>query len=202
MKSVFYLMILALSLWSFKSENLIGYSIGDKATDFELVNAASAVNGTAKKVSLSSYTNAKGFIVIFTCNHCPFSKAYEDRIIALQSKYEKKGFHVIAINPNDAVKEPEDSFEAMKERAAEKKFNFPYLHDETQEIAQMYGAKKTPHVFVLDESLTVQYIGAIDDNTDNPKEKYVENVVNELLKGQKVSKPSTRAIGCTIKWKG
>jgi len=178
-----------------------GYKVGDKAGDFNLKN----VNG--KMVSLSGLTDNKGAIVIFTCNHCPFSVAYEDRIIALNSKYESKGYPVLAINPNDEKKVPEDSFRNMIKRAKDKKFTFPYLHDATQEIAKNYGASRTPHVYVLSkagDNYTVEYIGAIDNNTDDASaatEKYVEKAVDELLNGAKVTNNFTKAIGCTIKWR-
>ncbi len=176
-----------------------GYKIGDIATDFSLKN----VND--QSVSLADYTDAKGFIITFTCNHCPYAVAYQDRIIALDKKYKDLGYPVIAINPNDPVKQPEDSFELMKVRAKEKGFTFPYLVDEGQEIYPQYGATKTPHVFILqktDNGNIVQYIGAIDDNYDDASavtEKYVENAVDALLAGNEVAVKETKAIGCTIK---
>jgi len=178
-----------------------GYTVGDKAIDFKLKN----IDG--KMVSLADYKDAKGFIVVFTCNHCPFAKAYEDRIIALDTKYKSMGYPVIAINPNDPTIVPEDNLETMQQRAKAKSYAFPYLVDETQNIARTYGAKSTPHVFVLQKSgsdYVVKYIGAIDDNSDDAsavKEKYVENAVDALLAGKPVAKTSTKAIGCGIKWK-
>ena len=178
-----------------------GYSVGDKAMDFKLKN----IDG--KMVSLADYKTAKGFIVVFTCNHCPFAVAYQDRIIALDKKYSKLGYPVIAINSNDVTQVPADDFENMQKRSKEKKFTFPYLLDATQEIATTYGATKTPHVFVLqknDADLIVKYIGAIDDNSEDVKlvkEKYVENAVDALLAGKTVTVPFTKAIGCGIKWK-
>jgi peroxiredoxin len=178
-----------------------GYKPGDKAIDFSLKNI------DEKVVSLKDYKDAKGFIVVFTCNHCPYAKAYEGRIEELNQKYAAKGYPVIAINPNDPVAYPEDSYENMQKNAAEKKFTFPYLWDETQEIAKAYGALKTPHVYILkkvNNDLIVKYIGAIDDNTENPKEvkkKYAENALNELLQEKSVKEPVTKAIGCSIKWK-
>lgn len=197
-------MISTISLLGFKTDSITGYEVGDKAINFELVNASNTVNGIDKTVSLDDYKNAKGYVVIFTCNHCPFSKAYEERIIALQKKYEKKGVHVIAINPNDKERQPDDSYENMKIRAKEKGFNFAYLYDETQEIAKAYGARKTPHVYLLDSKKEVKYIGAIDDSTEggkSVKNKYVENAIDEMLQGKKITKTSSKAIGCTIKWR-
>lgn len=148
MKKALFLLTLAAALvaWSFTSAPVHnGYHIGDTARDFNLKN----VDG--KMVSLAGIKKAKGYIVVFTCNHCPYSVAYEDRIIALHKKYAKLGYPVVAINPNDKDVQPADSFDNMKKRAKEKKFPFVYLYDETQEIAKAYGATRTPHVYVLDK---------------------------------------------------
>lgn len=178
-----------------------GYKIGDSARDFSLKN----VDG--KMVSMKDMKNAKGFIVVFTCNHCPFAKAYEKRIMELDKKYSSKNYPVLAINPNDASIVPEDSYENMMKRSAEKGYSFPYLYDQTQEIATAYGATRTPHVFVLqkvDEKYIVKYIGAIDNNTEEPDKadkKYIEDAVDALINGKNVPTPETKAIGCGIKWK-
>lgn len=178
-----------------------GLNPGDTAIPFKLKN----IDG--QMVSLLDYGNYRGVILIFTCNHCPFSVAYEDRIIALNDKYASIGFPVLAINSNDAEAYPEDSYENMVLRAASKNFTFPYLLDETQLIAKVYGAVRTPHVFLLQHSdigFTVRYVGAIDDNSDDPsavKTKYLENAITEVMKGKMVTEPVTKAIGCTIKWK-
>ena len=179
------------------SEN--GYEIGDVATDFKLKN----IDG--KQVSLSDYSTAKGFIVVFTTNHCPYAKSYENRIVALDKKYKTKGYPVIAINPNNPDKNEQDSFENMQIRAKQKSFTFPYLLDEGQKIYPQYGATKTPHVYILEKEnkeLIVKYIGAIDDNYQDVnaiEEKFVENAVDELLAGEEVSVKTTKAIGCSIK---
>lgn len=176
-----------------------GYGIGDTATDFSLKN----VDG--KMVSLSDFENAKGFLVIFTCNTCPYSVAYEDRINALDAKYKPLGVPVIAINPNNPEKKPGDSFVAMKTRAAEKRFTFPYLLDEGQKIYPQYGATRTPHVYLLEKTSNgnvVKYIGAIDDNSRDAsevEEKFVENAVDSMLAGKEIKTTTTRAIGCSIK---
>ncbi len=176
-----------------------GYGIGDYATDFSLPD----ING--KKVSLADYKDAKGFLVIFTCNTCPYAIAYEDRIIDLDKKYKTKGVPVIAINPNDPNLQPADAVEYMKKRATQKGFTFPYLVDIGQEIFPLYGATKTPHVYLLEKNKlgnVVRYIGAIDDNYSNAsavKTKYVENAVDAMLKGEEISITTTRAIGCSIK---
>jgi len=176
-----------------------GYSVGDIATDFKLKNIDDTM------VSLSDYGNAKGFIVIFTCNHCPYSVAYEDRIIALDAEFKDKGYPVIAINPNNPEVYKSDSFENMKVRAKEKGFTFPYLLDAEQTIFPQYGAKKTPHVYVLQKEASgnlVKYIGAIDNNysnADKADKHYVKDAVNALLKGEVVKVTETKAIGCSIK---
>jgi len=176
-----------------------GYKVGDKASDFSLKN----IDG--KMVSLSDYPDAKGFVVIFTCNHCPFAKAYEDRIVELDKKYSNKGYPVIAINPNDPEIVPEDSYAAMKVRANEKGFTFPYLVDETQEVYKMYGATRTPHVYLLRKEsgmLVVKYIGTIDDNYQDAgavTQTYLEDAIEALLAGKNPDPAFTKAIGCTIK---
>ncbi|WP_276498681.1 thioredoxin family protein [Pontibacter litorisediminis] len=179
-----------------------GYQVGDTARDFRLKN----VDG--KMVSMADYKDAKGFIVTFTCNTCPYSVAYEDRLIALHNKYAPKGYPVIAINPNDVSASPKDSFADMQQRAQEKKFPFPYLQDETQEITRAYGATRTPHLYVVqkqnDGKYKVAYIGTIDDNSRDASKvgkKYAEAALDELVAGKAVSQPHTKAIGCTIKWK-
>jgi peroxiredoxin len=195
------LAVISLALIALCSFTITGYNVGDKAIDFKLKN----VDG--KMVSLADYKTAKGFIVVFTCNHCPYAKAYEDRIIALNAKYASQGYPVIAINPNDPNAIAEDSYATMQQRAKAKSYTFPYLVDSTQSIAHTYGATRTPHVFVLQKSGTdylVKYIGAIDDNSDDAtkvKEKYVENAVDNLMAGKAVDPTSTKAIGCGIKWK-
>ncbi|MBA6154012.1 thioredoxin family protein [Gelidibacter maritimus] len=176
-----------------------GYDIGDIATDFELEN----IDGNM--VSLSDYKDAKGFIVIFTCNTCPYSVAYEDRIVALDKKYASKGYPVIAIMPNNTDVQPRDNMDAMKQRAKSKGFTFPYLKDEGQKISPQYGATKTPEVYVLQKTNKgneVKYIGAIDDNYQDAgavRLRYVENAVDALLAGQPIKEAKTRAIGCSIK---
>ncbi len=176
----------------------IGYKPGDKATDFKL----KSVDG--KFYSLSDYKDAKGFIVVFTCNHCPFAVKYEDRVNELAKKYTKKGYILLAINPNDPVVQPADSYDLMKERAKEKSFVFPYLFDEGQKIFPQYGATKTPHAFLLDKNHVVKYIGAIDDNAEDAamvKEKYLENAIAALERNTEPTPSVTKAIGCSIKVK-
>jgi peroxiredoxin len=183
---------------SFVQAQTNGYKPGDNAIDFKLKST------DGKVYSLADLNKGKGFIVIFTCNHCPFSQAYEQRIIALHKKYAPKGMPVVAINPNDPIREPEDSYDNMKKRAKKYKYPFVYLVDENQSIAKAYGAMRTPHVYVLDAIRNVVYIGAIDDNFEDSKlvkEKYLENVLDAFLSGKPILNPVTKAIGCGIKWK-
>ncbi len=191
--------ISAFAVNTIKPNGLSGYGIGDAASDFELKN----VDGSM--VSLSDFPEANGFIVIFTCNTCPFSVANEDRIIALDGKYKSLGYPVIAINPNNPEVQPGDSFEKMKERAKAKGFTFPYLYDNDHDTYAMYGATKTPHVYLLEKTAKgniVRYIGAIDDNSRNAsavQTKFLENAINALRKGNPIEIPTTKAIGCSIK---
>lgn len=178
-----------------------GVNVGDRAPEFSLLN----VDG--KKVALADYASGKGAIIVFTCNHCPYSVKYEDRIIDLHKEFAPRGYPVIAINPNDPETVPEDSYENMKVRASDKRFTFPYLVDQTQQIAKAYGARRTPHVYVVSntsEGTKVMYIGAIDDNASDASSVesfFVRDAVNALLAGTVPGKPLTKAIGCTIKWK-
>lgn len=201
MKSIKVLAVLVLVgvMSAFTVKDSGGYKLGDAAEDFSLKN----VNG--KKVSMKDYKDAKGFIVIFTCNHCPYAIAYEDRIIALDKKYSKLGYPVIAINPNNPEKQKDDSFDLMKVRAKEKGFTFPYLFDEGQKVYPKFGATKTPHVYVIQKTGStnvIQYIGAIDDNYEDEravKQTYVQDAVDALLQGKDVPIRQTKAIGCSIK---
>lgn len=176
-----------------------GLSIGDKAPDFRLLN----VDGNY--VSMADFPAAKGFVVIFSCNHCPFVVAYEDRMIALHNKYAPKGFPVIAINPNDSIAQPQDSYSNMIIRAREKGFPFPYLLDADQTVYPKFGATRTPHVYLLERAgndLKVAYIGAIDDNHRDAEQvntHYLANAIDALLAGRRPDPAETRAIGCTIK---
>lgn len=173
--------------------------IGQGAPDFRDLPG---VDG--KKHSLSDYAFAKVLVVIFSCNHCPYVQAYEDRIKKLQEDFASRGVRFVAINSNDAGKYPEDGFEAMVQRAKEKKFNFDYLRDETQEVARAYGASHTPHIYVFNAQRQLSYTGKIDDNWQNPSQvikQYVREALLALVEGREPAEPETFAIGCTIKWK-
>lgn len=203
-KSSFVVAVLAL-LVSLSSFVLLappaGYKVGDTAADFKLKN----VDG--KLVSLADDKAAKGFIVVFTCNHCPYAQAYEQRIIDLHKKYAPQGYPVVAIQPNDPQLVPDDSYPEMQKQAKKMHYAFPYLLDDTQQTALAYGATKTPHVFILTRTgadLKVAYIGAIDNNTEDAKaatSKYVETALSEIMAGKPVGTTSTKAVGCGIKWK-
>ena len=174
---------------------------GDKALDFSLKN----VDG--KTISLSEYNDQKGVIVVFTCNPCPYAKAYEERIIDLHNKYASKGYPVVAINPNDEVISTEDTFEKMQAKAREKNYPFPYLKDDTQEVYQAYGATRTPHIYLLENKggkFTVAYIGAIDDNAMDASavtQTYLEDAIVSLMAGSQPETTVTKAVGCSIKKK-
>jgi peroxiredoxin len=178
-----------------------GLQPGDKAPDFNLKN----VDG--KMVSLSGYPDARGVILVFTCNSCPYAVAYEDRLLALDKKFAPLGYPVIAINPSDPEAASSETMEKMKQRAASKGFTFPYLQDEGQQVYPTYGATKTPHVFVLQKDkkeYVVRYIGAIDDNyrdAGDVSDRYVEQAVEALLAGKALAQATTVAIGCGIKVK-
>ncbi|MFP4288751.1 MAG: thioredoxin family protein [Bacteroidales bacterium] len=178
-----------------------GYQVGDKAKDFRLKN----VDGSY--VSMSDFPDAKGFIVIFSCNHCPYVVAYEDRMIELHNEFADQGYPVIAINPNDPDVQPEDSFEKMQVRAREKNFPFPYLVDDKQEVYPQFGAERTPHVYLLNKDgndLRVAYIGTIDDNyrdASKVEERYLANAIKAVMNGKSPEPAITRAIGCSIKSK-
>ncbi|HEY9047821.1 MAG TPA: thioredoxin family protein [Ohtaekwangia sp.] len=201
MKNVRLTAWLALSLVVLFAGRSPKYEIGDAVVDFKLKN----VDG--KYISLSDYKTSKGVIVIFDCNTCPYSKAYNDRIQTLSKTYAPKGFPLVAINANDPEVSPGDSFNEMVAVAKKKKYDFPYLVDETQQVAKAFGASNTPHVFVLQKEgsdFKVAYIGAIDNNTRDEKaadKKYVEEAVDALLAGRPVPTSKTKAIGCGIKWK-
>ncbi|MDN3667269.1 thioredoxin family protein [Algibacter miyuki] len=177
-------------------EEIGGYKIGDVATDFKLKN----VDETT--FSLSDIKDAKGYIVVFTCNECPFAKMYEDRLISLHNTYAPKGYSVITINPNVSADNEKESFSAMQKRAKEKGFPFVYLADENKEVFPKYGAVRTPHVFLLDAERKVQYIGTIDNNAKSAKDvtiKYVEDAIDAIENGEKPSPNFTKAIGCPVK---
>mgnify|MGYP000861587144 FL=1 len=171
--------------------------LGSYISQFNLVS----VNG--EFYSNNSFSDKKILIIVFSCNHCPYVQAYEKRLIALQDKFTND-IVIIAINSNDEVGYPEDSFEEMKKRASKVGFNFPYLRDESQGVAKSFDATHTPEIFVFDKERKLIFHGKIDDNWQNEnlvKNRYLENAIIEYLKDEEISVPETFTIGCTIKWK-
>jgi peroxiredoxin len=177
------------------------YNIGSAVADFNLKN----YDGT--QVSLASNTSAKGYILVFTCNECPFAKAYHKRLQALHSKYAGLGYPVLALNPNSAGHIEAENAAANAQTAKNEGFTFNYLADENQQQARLFAAKKTPTVCLLQRNgngFVLRYTGAIDNNAQDEagaNEKYVEKAINELLVGRAISTTSTKSVGCGIKWK-
>jgi len=166
--------------------------------DFRLKN----VDG--KFVSLRDYSGAKGFIVVFTCNHCPFAKLYPPRLNELNTKYKPLGVPLIAISSTDTITFDDDTYPRMVEKARNEHFNFPYLFDDLQTVAKNFSAQRTPHAFVIwneQGRWVVKYNGAVDDNGAEPqhvKNHYVADAVDALLAGREVAVKDTRSIGCQI----
>jgi peroxiredoxin len=174
--------------------------IGQKVSDFSLRNVDGRV------VSLTSYPNAKGFIIVFTCNHCPFAKLYTQRLNQLSQKFGGQNVPLIAINPMDTLLYEEETFGLMQRRAEDSSYTFPYLQDSRQVVAKAFGATHTPNAFVIwktGDSWVVRYAGAIDDNGVEPKKahSFIGSAVNELLLGKPVSKPKTESLGCAINYR-
>lgn len=176
---------------------------GCDAAKLNLGDAApgwSGIVGTDDKPhGLSDYKDAKLIVLVFTCNHCPVARAYEDRLIAIQKAYKDKRVRLVAVNVNNI---PPDVLEPMKKRAQEKEFNFPYLYDSTQKMGRDYGATVTPHVFVLDKDRKIVYMGAVDDNMDaeGVKTHYLGDALDALLSGKEPPKAITQQFGCGIKY--
>ena len=171
--------------------------LGDRALVFRLPGVDSRTYG------LEDFADKPVLVVVFSCNHCPYVQAYEDRLIAIQCDYLERGVQIIAINSNEEVNYPEDSFPRMVERAKATGYNFPYLRDATQEVARAYGATHTPHLFVFDQDRRLRYTGKIDDNWQQPAavtRRYLREALDALLQGAAPAEASTHAIGCTIKW--
>ncbi len=190
------LILIVFSLQSFRYETKS--IIGNTISDFSLKN----IDG--KTISLSDYKNAKGFIIVITCNHCPFAKLYPERMNKLNSKYKSLGVPLIAISSTDTVAYEDDSYPKMVVKAQQEKFNFPYLFDGFQTAAKNFGAQKTPHAFVVWKEkgeYIIKYNGAIDDNGAEPlkvKNQYVANAVDALLKGKEVEIKESKSLGCQI----
>lgn len=172
-------------------------NIGDQAIGFELPNVR---NG---RIALDDYRDKEAVVVLFTCNHCPYVQAWEDRLVQVANDYADRGVAFVAISANDAKKYPADSPEAMKQRAEEKNYPFPYLYDKTQEVARAYGAERTPEIFLFDREGKLRYHGAPDDNYEEPKMEttYLRDALDAVLAGEEVPIAETPPVGCTIKWK-
>ncbi|QNL49591.1 thioredoxin family protein [Olivibacter sp. SDN3] len=190
--------MLLLSCFSLNAQKK-GYEIGDKIENFSLENVS------GEKVSLADYDGANGFIIAFTCNTCPVAQAYEGRLIALDNQFKEQGYPVIAINPNDPEAQEGEALEHMRQRATDQEFTFPYLYDPDHMVTKKFAPTRTPHMFVVqkvDNDMVLKYIGAIDDSQDGtPTNLFVENALTDLMQGKDPSTPTTKAIGCEIKWK-
>ena len=173
--------------------------VGDTAPDFTLP----ATDGKAYNL-YEAFNNSRAVAVVFTCNHCPYAIAWEDRINAIARDYATRGVRLFAINANNALTHPADSFDNMMKRASERHFAFPYLHDESQKIARSYGAERTPEFFIFDATKTLRYHGAVDDNYEDEhavKHQYVRGALDAILGGREPTQPETKPVGCSIKWK-
>ncbi len=172
---------------------------GDTLIDFTLP----ATDGTTYHASEIAQ-RSKALVVVFTCNHCPYAQAWEDRINQIARDYAAQGVHLLAINANDAMRFPGDSFEQMVKRAAEKQFAFPYLHDDSQKVAHAYGAERTPELFIFDAAGKLRYHGALDDNYEDEQavqHHYAREVLDAIIADKEVAISETQPVGCTIKWK-
>jgi peroxiredoxin len=173
--------------------------IGQSAPDFNLPG----VDG--KRYSLANFKDAKALVVVFSCNHCPYVVGNEDRMIAFQRDYARKGVAMIAINSNETEGHPGDSFDHMVERAKAKGFAFPYVRDDSQDVARAYGGLRTPHFYVFDAQRKLRYTGRMDDNPRNPGKETtheLRDAVDAVLAGRKPAVELTNPIGCNVKWKG
>lgn len=190
---------LAGALFYPKQISAAALEIGASAPGFELKDVS------GQMVSLSGGAGEKGTLIVFTCNHCPFAIAYEDRLIALANEFQAQGINFIAISPNDPKIKPEDGFEAMQKRAKDKGLPYPYLINEDGAIAKAYGAARTPEAFLLDNNLKVVYAGRIDDNTEVKEVKThdLRNALTKLVEGKasEIDPKKTAAFGCTIKFR-
>jgi peroxiredoxin len=173
-------------------------NIGDEFIPFDL----EGVDGRAH--NSADYSDRNLLAVIFSCNHCPYARAWEERMVQIQADYAAQGVQLVVVSANDAEKYPQDSLPAMKARAAEKGFNFPYLYDETQAFARAYDAGRTPEVFLFDDRRQLRYHGAIDDNYEDPtavQQHYLRDALDSILAGREPAISETPPVGCTIKWK-
>ena len=186
--SVLLIAVVAVCLAYASNSFAADVKIGEKAPDFK------AIGIDGKSYSLESAKDAEVVVVCFTCNNCPVAKAYEDRFIAFSIKYEKKGVKFLAINVNE-----NEDLTAMKERAQEKDFSFPYAYDASGDSARAYGAKVTPHIFVLDQNRKIAYMGSFDDKMNDPSKHFAVDAVEAILAGKTPDPAVTKEVGCGIK---
>ena len=173
-------------------------ALGTVAAPFALTEPA-----TGKTVRLDDYAGLPAMVVVFTCNHCPYAQAWEERLLQIGRDYAGRAGMVL-INANDPEKYPADSPAAMAQRARDHHFSVPYLHDADQSVARAYGAERTPEVFVFDAERRLVYHGAVDDNYEEPSAvtaHYLRDALDAVLAGRPVPQPETQVRGCTIKWK-
>jgi peroxiredoxin len=170
-------------------------AIGEEAPTFELTDTAGA--------AWSSSDGASATVVVFTCNHCPYALAWQDRIAQAARDYADRGVRFLAINSNDADRYPRDSYEAMQARVVAEDWPMPYLHDATQAVARAYGAKTTPDVFVLDSASKLRYRGAPDSDYDDPGQRaaWLRDALDAVLAGEEPARPESKPVGCSIKWR-
>ncbi len=197
-RSILILFIpLLFGLSSFKEKEVKKSVIGKSISKIELLNVDGSMYNT------DSLKGAKGFMVVFTCNHCPFAKLYPERLNALQRKFEKLGVPLIAINSMDSIVYEEETFSLMRSKSAESKFEFAYLQDGQQVVGKEFGAEHTPHAFVIwkvENKWVIKYSGAIDNNGEHPAlaTPYLANVVSELLDNKTITLQETESFGCRI----
>ncbi|MCJ7440800.1 MAG: thioredoxin family protein [Thermoanaerobaculaceae bacterium] len=178
----------------------LALAIGDRAPAADV--KMKGVDG--RELSIKEIAGAKGTLVIFSCNHCPWVKAWEGRIAELGNAYQVKGIGVIVVNPNDPAAYPEDSFQAMQERAKARGFQFPYVVDATSGVAHAFGATRTPEAFLFDAAGVLVYHGAIDDNAENVAKvtgHFLRDALEAVVAGSKPAVAETKAIGCSIKFR-
>ena len=179
---------------------ITGLKLGERAPkqDVPLLS----VDG--KEVTIGGLAGAKGRLVVFTCNHCPYASAWEKRIVALGNDYQGRGIGVIAINANDPAAFPEDGYDEMKRRAAARGMRYPYVVDRTSEVARAFGADRTPEAFLFDADGKLVYHGTIDDNAQDEAQvtqRYLADALAATVSGQKIPVAETKSLGCTIKYR-
>ena len=190
---------------SFVGFCFVGFQAQALSLGSDLPTSVSAIEMVATdgaQFSLDKIKSSKGTLVFFTCNHCPYSKAWEERYAKFGNEIKAKGLGVIAINPNNPAKQSEDSLENMKKKSARLKMGFPYVVDEGSKVAKAFGAEKTPEFYLFDAKGKLVYTGAFDDSKDlaDVEEKFLASAVDAMIAGQPIKKAETRAVGCGIKF--